>query len=348
MDLFYPERVIFEPSSLQHEMGVNLYSKFSDMGIPIVKCSTNNVWKNIPGESELQKYLNAKKTIVVSVKKASKLEVCKPSSDYQFALVSNCPGNCEYCYLQSSKSRKPFLRVYANLDEILNNIKSHIYEQNAISTSSAPKQFTSFEVASTGDPLSLEHLTGSLSKTIEFFGKEANARLRVVTKFDHVEPLLHLNHNCHTNFRFSINTDYVINKFEHNTSTLEERINASRKLIKSGYPMGYVLAPVMIYDGWKEEYEKLFLKISSENEIMNKEISFEIIQHRFTKESKQNILSRFPNTELDLDEDNRVLKWGKFGQFKYVYPQNDVIEMKSFFNDMVKNYFPNGNILYFT
>ena len=123
--------------------------------------------------------------------KNKKLDFCSPSADYQFSLVSNCPGSCEYCYLQTTQGEKPSIKVYVNLEDIFQVIKQHIKDEG----------ITTFEVASLGDPLALEHITGSLAKTIEFFGELENAKLRVVTKFSNVDSLLQLKHNGNTRFR---------------------------------------------------------------------------------------------------------------------------------------------------
>ncbi len=99
-----------------------------------------------------------------------------------------------------------------------------------------------------GDPLSLEHITGSLARTIEFFSGLEKGRLRIVTKYNNVDTLIKLKHNGHTNFRISINSDYVIRNFEHNTGSLDERIEAITKLAYAGYPIGFVIAPIMVYN----------------------------------------------------------------------------------------------------
>ena len=46
--------------------------------------------------------------------------------------------------------------------------------------------------------------------------------------------LLKLDHKEHTNFRISINSDYVIKNYEHNTASLDERIEAVKKLANAG------------------------------------------------------------------------------------------------------------------
>lgn len=342
MKLFMPERVFFEPIALEYPLGEKLYSFFQEKGIEVNKTSINNVYKSIPGLSEQQKYARAKKTIVVTVKKNRKLDVCKPSADFEFALASNCPGNCEYCYLQSTQGLKPYLRVYVNLEEIFETIKEHADQSG--------KLITTFEVASGGDPLSLEHITGTLGKTINFFGSLSNAKLRVVTKFSNVASILDANHQGHTRFRVSLNSNYVIKNFEHNTASLKERIEAAAQIAQAGYPIGFVVAPIMVHTNWKEEYDLMLqgLRSGLREMKLSEPITFELIQHRFTANAKKNILERFPNTKLDMEESGRTLKWGKYGRFKYVYPKETVAQMKEFLFERIHQNFPEGVIQYFT
>ncbi|MGB9929402.1 MAG: spore photoproduct lyase [Methanosarcina sp.] len=342
MKLFSPDRVIFEPKSLEYPLGKKIYDYFEGTSTEVLKAPLQKVSSIIPGTTEGQRYASGKRTLVVAVKKSLKFDICKPSADFEFSLVTGCPASCEYCYLYTTQSSKPYLRTYVNLEEIFNSIKSHVAQNK--------EEVTTFEVASAGDPLAIEHITGSLARTIEFFGTLDNARLRVVTKFSNVEPLLNLNHNGRTRFRVSINSRYVIKNFEHNTASFEERIEAASKLAAAGYPIGFIVAPIMIYEGWKEEYSELFEKLQSKINMheLVEPVTFELIQHRFTPVAKKFILERFPNTSLDMDESKRTLKWGKFGRYKYVYPKEDAAEMKKYFTSLIEEKLPQARIEYFT
>lgn len=342
MKLFMPNRVIFDPSSLEYPLGRKIYNYFSNKPIEIIKATNRNAARFIPGKTPGEKYANSKKTILVTINKSNKLDVCRPSADYQFSLVSNCPGNCEYCYLQTTQGTKPYIKVFVNLEDIFNIIKDHI-KQNEDGV-------TTFEAASLGDPLALEHITGSLAKTIEFFSGLQNGRLRVVTKYSNVDSLLKLKHNKNTDFRISMNSNYVIDNFEHNTGSLDERIEAIIKLANAGYPIGFILAPIMLYDNWQEEYGLLFQKLESHlgAELCRKELTFELIQHRFTAVAKELILQRFPKTKLDMEEENRSLKWGRFGRFKYVYHKEQAEEIKQYLTSLIVKRFPKADIKYFT
>lgn len=342
MKLFEPERVFFDPEALKYPLGQKLYKKFIGTDADVLQLSPQNAARKIPGTTEREKYVQSKRTLYVTVKKGTRLDVCKPSADYEFSLVSNCPGNCEYCYLQTTQGSKPYLKVFANLEDIFGTIRHYL--------DSKPGEIMTFEVASLGDPLGLEHLTGSLAETVSFFGGLENARLRVVTKYDNVETLLDVRHNGHTRFRFSINAGYVIQNFEHNTASLEERLEAASKIASAGYPMGFVVAPIMIFDGWKEQYADLFaaLRKSLSGIRSNEPVTFELIQHRFTATAKSHILERFPKTKLDMDEEGRTLKWGRFGRYKYVYPRETAKDMKEFMQKLISENIPNAQIEYFT
>lgn len=342
MKLFEPERVFFDPAALKYPLGQKLYRDLMGTDTEVLQLSPQAAARQIPGSNEREKYARSKKTLMVTVKKNIRLDVCKPSADFEFSLVSNCPGNCEYCYLQTTQGSKPYLKIFANLEDIFGTIRRQADER--------PGHITTFEVASLGDPLGLEHLTGSLARTVEFFGELENARLRVVTKYDNIGSLTEVRHNGHTRFRFSINAQYVIDRFEHNTASLDERIAAAVKIASAGYPLGFVVAPIMLFDGWEAQYTEVFgrLKRALSEIDLPVPITFELIQHRFTAMAKEHILQRFPGTELDLDESRRELKWGRFGRYKYVYPRETARGMKEFMQKTILDNFPDGQIEYFT
>lgn len=190
--------------------------------IPFRMTTSHNRITNLPGETEVEQYKIAKRTLVVGLRKTLTFDQSKPSADYAIPIATGCMGHCHYCYLQTTLGSKPYIRVYVNTGDIIDAAKKYIGER-------AP-EITTFEGACTSDPLGLEHITGSLTELIEFMAEEPLGRLRFVTKYQHVEPLLGLKHNGHTRVRFSVNADYVIKNFEPATSRFEERIEAPVRL----------------------------------------------------------------------------------------------------------------------
>ncbi|NMM65895.1 spore photoproduct lyase [Clostridium sp. P21] len=338
--MFIPKRIIFEKDSLDYEMGKSIFSKFKDNdNVEIIKMTSNRLKQHIPGNDLFTQYREGKRTLVVGIKKTLKFQSCKPSAHYQLPLVSGCMGQCEYCYLNTQLGDKPFVKVHANIDDILNQAQKYINERLP--------NITVFEGAATSDPIPVEYCTHSLQKSVDFFGKNPNARFRFVTKYNDIESLLNLEHNGHTEVRFSINTSFVINKYEHFTASKGKRIEAAIKVAQSGYPVGFLIAPVFIYPSWKEHYHDLLVELSSKlPDDLKFPVTFEVISHRYTTIAKNRILEIFPENELPMNDEERKFKYGQFGYGKYVYEKESISEIKEFFTKEIEGLFNNKKVLY--
>ncbi|ENZ35171.1 spore photoproduct lyase [Clostridium butyricum] len=338
--MFIPKRVIFEKDSLETEVGKNIYNKIkNNPNIEIINASSNKIKSHIPGDNLFEQYKSGKQTLVVGKRKSLKFQTCKPSANYQLPLVSGCMGRCEYCYLNTQLGDKPFVRVFTNIDDVLNRAKEYIEERLP--------QITIFEGAATSDPIPLEPYTNALRKTIEFIGKEEKGRFRFVTKYNDVDTLLDAKHNNHTEIRFSINTPTVINTYEHYTASIDKRIEAAVKVANAGYKIGFIIAPIFIYDNWQKEYKDLIENIKSKlPSEFNEQIIFEVISHRYTTKAKNRILEIFPETTLPMNDEDRKFKYGQFGYGKYIYTKDQLAEIKEFFIFNIKEIFPNSIIKY--
>lgn len=340
MDMFVPRRALFERETLNYPIGKQIYHKMQELGVDISFIGSHNRVTGIPGKTAQEAYFEGKRTLVVGIRRTLDFQTCKPSAHYQLPLVTSCIGECEYCYLNTTLGKKPYIRVYVNIDDILSRAKEYINERKP--------EITIFEGSATSDPLPVEPYSGLLKKSIEFFGKEELGRFRFVTKFTNVDSLLKAEHNKRTTFRFSINSESVIRKFEHRTPPLDERIKAAEKVASAGYPMGFIIGPIFHYQEWKSEYgqmlENLARRLSGKISVPP---AFELITHRFTKTAKKNILEVFPKTQLPLDEEDRKFKYGQFGYGKYIYPKEQMTEMKAFFEKKIQEVFPDAEILYF-
>ncbi len=338
---FVPQLIYVEPRALEYPLGKELTDKFRDKGIEIRETTSHNQIRNLPGENHFQKYRNAKSTLVVGVRKTLKFDTSKPSAEYAIPFATGCMGHCHYCYLQTTMGSKPYIRTYVNTDEIFDAAEAYMEER-------AP-ELTRFEASCTSDIVGVDHLTHTLKQAIEFFGRSDYGRLRFVTKYEHVDHLLDAEHNGRTRFRFSINDNYVIKYFEPGTSRLNERINAAVKVAEAGYPLGFIVAPIYLHDDWKNGYHEMFEKLKDAlPTFAKKDLTFEMIQHRFTKPAKRVIQENYPMTKLELDESKRKWKWGRYGIGKYVYTSEEQEDIKDTLRNYIHQYFPDSKIEYFT
>lgn len=338
--MFQPKRVIIEKGAIEYPLGKQLYERFLvNKEIDVIQAASNRVKSSIPGDNLAVMYGEGKDTLVVGVKKSLKFQSCKPSAHYQLPLVSGCMGQCEYCYLNTQLGDKPYVRVHVNVDEILDQAMKYTNER-------AP-QITIFEGAATSDPVPVEPYTHALATCIEFFGQHNLTRFRFVSKYTDIDSLLSLNHQGHTEIRFSINTDTVIKAYEHRTPMARHRLSAAAKAMAAGYPVGFLIAPVFLYDGWREEYIQLLEWLAEELPAkLLYPLTLEIISHRYTLRAKERILQVFPETSLPMTEEERAFQYGQFGYGKYKYTKEQLKEMELFFQEQVAKILPQAEIKY--
>lgn len=335
--MFHPRRVYFEPQALDFPLGQRLFEVFRRSKTPILFTSSHNRVTGIPGKGPQKAYIEGKNTLVVGIRKTADFQTCRPSAHYQLPLVTGCPGLCEYCYLATTMGKKPYIRVYVNLDEILKWAEHHI-------TARGPDE-TVFEGAATSDPVPVEPYTGALARTITFFSEQKLGRFRFVTKFDDLDSILSVRHGGKTEVRFSINAVNIIKQFEHGTPSLEKRLQAAQRVREAGYPLGFLVAPIMRFDNWQHEYSKMFQQVRRTLGVSG-HLSFEFITHRFTQRARSQILSVFPQTKLDMDETNRRFKYGQFGYGKYLYLPETMAEFKDFFTEQAHQVSDQATVLY--
>lgn len=221
-----------------------------------------------------------------------------------------------------------------------------ILEQAAEYVRARAPETTVFEGAATSDPVAVEAWTGSLAKAIGFFARLENAAFRFATKYGDVEGLLDVDHRGKTAIRFSVNSDYAIGAYEQAAPSLDNRIRAAAKIATARYPMGFLIAPVFMFEDWRTQYEDLLRRLSLRLPAGSGPFTFEVISHRFTARAKSVIQEVYPDTSLPLAENERRLKYGQFGYGKYVYPNDAMTELTEFFRERIAAHFPGSTVLY--
>lgn len=297
-------------------------------------------------------YRAAKSTLAIVVASPSKrrLQPIPPSADWRFDLAEGCHAHCQYCYLAGSLGGSPITRVYANLDEILEGLPAHL-GRGAVTSASVERahEGTTFEASCYADPLGIEHLTGSLTETVRFFGRwEAPVQLRFTSKFAGVEPLIGLPHGRRVRVRMSVNASSLI-RYEGGTSPLSARLDALARLAHDGYRVGLTVAPIQPVAEWRAGYADLFAQAARALAgAPDLDLTVELITHRFTPGSKSVLQGWYPGSDLDLDEAARSRKLTKFGSVKYVYPADAMREMRAALTGLAAEHLPAARILYWT
>ena len=351
--LWTPSRVLVTRSAAERPHGRRILGRLEAAGVSDIELLSGDRLPNLRGEGDRAAFMAAKQTLAVVVPPPSKrrLQPIPPSADWRFDLAEGCPAHCQYCYLAGSLSGPPITRVFADLDEVLLDLDGYV-GRGAVTSGTAERgaEGTTFEASCYTDPLALEHLTGGLATAIAHVGTHAWAgpvQLRATTKFDDVAGLLDLPHGGRTRLRFSVNAASVARRFEGATAALPARIAALATVAAAGYPVGLTIAPIMPVEDWRAEYGRLLDEVAAALPA-GADLTVECITHRFTPNSKSTLTEWYPRTKLEMDEDVRTTKRGKFGAVKHVYPKATMTELRSWFETAIADRLPDARLLYWT
>jgi spore photoproduct lyase len=350
-----PKHVLITRSAAEQRHTAEIVRRCEAAGVSDIHFLPSDRLTGLRATSDRETYARAKNILAVVVAPASALkpQPIPPSADWRIDLARGCPAHCQYCYLAGSLQGPPITRVYANLDEVLAGIGTHAGRGTVTSgTSTRGHEGTTFELSCYTDPLGIEHLTGSLATAIKRVGSGAygdQVSLRFTTKFDDVATLLTIDHHRRTRVRLSVNADAVARRFEGGTASMPARLRALRELAMAGYPVGLTIAPVIPVPDWQSEYAQVLDSVATAVDgTVDLDLTAEIITHRFTPASKETLLSWYPNTKLDMQEESRSSKRSKFGGMKYVYPHSLMAQMRAWFETELSRRLPYARLLYWT
>lgn len=194
--------------------------------------------------------------------------------------------DCSYCILQAY-FHPPLLQYFVNHDELLEELDRLFFNNNISRIGTG--EFT--------DSMIWENWTDLSDLLVPKFSKQSRAVLELKTKTVNIKTLKPLHHNYKTIVSWSLNTPRIIKNEERHTASLSARLRAAAKCESWGYPIGFHLDPLVIYDGCENEYasvvEQIFSHISSENIVWISLGTF-----RFVPSLKPIIQKRFPHSKI--------------------------------------------------
>jgi len=166
---------------------------------------------------------------------------------WHFSPYGFCPYGCRYCYLAGTPGVKfsPSVKIYVNLPEMLLEIDRIARRQ---------QRPTAFYLGKQQDSLALDPLTAYSTVLVPFFAEHPWARLTLLTKSAHVDRLLDLEHREQSIPSWSVNPPEVSAMFEENVPSIDERLEAMRRVAERGYPIRAIMMPIIPIDGWQDVY----------------------------------------------------------------------------------------------
>ena len=332
--MFLPKNIYYEKDVINYPLGKELMEKYKDKNIEFIEIENHNNIEEMR-KKENKEFPQMKQNLILGIRKTHKFVENHKTSDFLVPYTSSgCTAMCLYCYLVCNYNKCAYLRLFVNREQMLDKIKKVANKSD--------KDLT-FEIGSNSDLILENTITGNLNWTIENFKNNDKGKLTLPTKFDMVDSILPLDHKGKVTIRMSVNPKEIISKIELGTSPLPKRVNAINKLEEANYPIGLLIAPVILMDGWKEKYTEL-VKYLAENlsENAKKKVFFEIIFMTYSYVHRMINNDAFPTLPNLF---NKEIMTGR-GRGKYMYKKEVKDEAKKFILDLMRKYFPNNEIKY--
>mgnify|MGYP000886960345 CR=1 FL=1 len=248
---------------------------------------------------------------------------------------SGCRAMCLYCYLVCNYNKCAYLRLFVNREQMMGKL---------IKASLKASMPQTFEIGSNSDLVLENAITNNLIWTIENFAKEGRGFLTFPTKFDMVKGLLSLDHRGKTISRMSVNPIDIIRRVELGTSPLGARITALNAMAEAGYPVGLLIAPVILLPNWKAQYGRLIDQLADTlSEKVKRSGFIEVIFMTYSFVQNAINLEAFPNALPIFDQS---LMTGR-GRGKYCYKPEVRADAEAFLREQIGTKL-SMNILYIT
>ncbi len=330
--MFKPKAIYYEKEIINYPLGKELMDKYQD--IPKVIIENHNSIEEMQKKSN-KEFANMKRNLIIGTRKTHKFVENHKTSDFLVPYTSSgCTAACLYCYLVCNYNKCAYLRLFVNREQMLDKI---------IKTAMKSEKELTFEIGSNSDLILENSITNNLIWTIENFRKVEKGKLTFPTKFDMVDPILSLDHQGKIVIRMSVNPEEIINKVEFGTSRLKGRIKAINQLKEAGYPIGILIAPVILVENWKELYLQLIQRLFFElSEKVKKDVFFEVIFMTYSYVHTKINEEAFPKAISLYDKEKMTGR----GRGKYWYKNELRSEAQVFLKEQMKKYFPNNTIEY--
>ena len=334
MKNFIPDAIYYEEKATEYELGKDLLEKYKDVPQFVIE-NHNNIEEM--RKKENKEFPKMKRNLIIGIRKTHKFVPNNKISNYLVPYTSSgCIAMCLYCYLVCNYNKCAYLRIFVNREEMLNKI---------IKIANESKEELVFEIGSNSDLILENSITNNLKWTIENFKKAEKGYITFPTKFDMVDDILDVDGKERVIIRMSVNPKEIIQKVEMGTSSLENRVMAINKLADAGYKVGLLIAPVIFVDNWKELYKKLVMYLKENLSDKVKESTFfEVIFMTYSYVHRKINEEAFPSA---IDLYSKDLMTGR-GKGKYTYKQEQRKLGEQYIGELLKEYFPENKIVYFS
>lgn len=198
---------------------------------------------------------------------------------YYTSCIMNCIFDCEYCYLKGMYPSGNLV-IFVNLEdffaEVEQKLKSHpLYLCVSYDT----------------DILALEKIAGYAKEWCDFTREHENLTIEIRTKCVNRPFIRTVQPDSGVVFGFTLSPQTVIEKYEHYTPSLSERLLCVQEMLRAGFPVRLCFDPMIYLPEWREHYSEMLEQVCETvdlSEILDVSVgTFRISQDYLKKMRKQ-------------------------------------------------------------
>lgn len=256
------ERIYLEPAVESYARGQEILARYPQAE----RFQVESHWK-IPSlhgnEGHAEDWLKIKRSsLVLGVKKRLAMRPNGRSAHFIAPSTSNgCAMACAYCYVPRRKGYANPISIFVNIDEACAAIERHAQRQGTLrSPDQIDPQHWVYDIGENGDLSVDASICDNVHDLVSLFRRLPNAKGSFATKFVN-RDLLSYDPQGKTRIRFSLMPEKIAKVVDVRTSPVTERITAVNDFIRAGYEVHLNFSPVIVYEGWEQDYQPLFEQI---------------------------------------------------------------------------------------
>lgn len=249
------ENIYIEQSSQESSVAQRAYALFPKSKIKIIP--EDYFKKGQLSASEMDK---SKKTLLLKKFKGSFFKRCPGQNQkmmccnyYVLNLGQHCEMDCSYCYLQSFINF-PSVVIYTNIDQALKELEDLKAKHK--------DQYLRIGTGEQTDSLSLDDISLYSQKLVSFFKDCPHWLLEFKTKSANIKNFENEEHGQNVVVSWSVNPEFIVQKEEHGTASLKQRLQAAQKVKAKGFKLSFHIDPLIYHPEWQKNYSQLVEQIA--------------------------------------------------------------------------------------
>jgi spore photoproduct lyase family protein len=255
-------RIYAEPAAMELPRGREILDRWPQAEVVPVESH----WR-IPelhgDEANVRRWVRIKtEALVVGVKKSLAARPNGRSADFIAPSTANgCAMACAYCYVPRRKGYSNPITAFANIEQITGYLARHARRQG---WKPAPNQCDPrlwvYDIGENSDCSVDALVSDNVADLVATFRDLPNAMASFATKHVNRE-LLDWDPQGRTRVRFSLMPAAMAKLTDIRTTPIAERIAAIDDFVAAGYEVHLNLSPVVVQEGWLEQWADLFAEL---------------------------------------------------------------------------------------